>query len=339
MTNANGGRGDAHGGRGRARCAPILDGLRTGPWLAIATLAMAQCSRPSGATPQEALSPHDASTAAADIEAGHTASGGSADVPATTPAGDPVLSQVTAWNQALDRHDVAALAGLYAQDACFYGQRMSKSAILESKRRALSADGSFTQQIVSPIQVVAVVSGESAIATFVKRSGDPGHLRDVRARLFLKNFAIDYARPDAQWSIVGENEEGPASKPALDRCESEVAHSIRNVPEADSRCDDAASEVFNALPEVKRAMARLWDDYNARVKKEPSIAVGGFGPQDNGDGSFTVARGMHTEERFEDVASYHVDRTTGAFEVSIAGEDDPHIDAPYLQKVQAACKR
>ncbi len=146
---------------------------------------MAHCSRPSGAAPLAAVSSHDASTAAsADLEAGLAISSASGDVEPTTPLDDPILSQLTAWNRALDRHDVAALDGLYAQDVCFYGQRMTKSAILESKRRALSADGTFQQQIVGDIQVVAVVSGESAIATFVKRSGDPGHLQDVRARIF-----------------------------------------------------------------------------------------------------------------------------------------------------------
>jgi hypothetical protein len=343
MTNVNGVADRTHAARGRAvgrtRGAAIFGARPAGPWLAIACLTMAHCSRPSGSTPLPAVSSHDASTAAtADLEAGRAVSGPSGDVEATTPLADPVLSQVTAWNRALDRHDVTALDGLYAQDVCFYGQRMTKSAILESKRRALSADGTFQQQIVGAIEVVAVVSGESAIATFVKRSGDPGHLQDVRARIFLKNFAIDYARPDAKWSIAGENEANAASKPALDHCESEVAYSFKNIPEADSRCDEAASEVFGELPEVKRAMARMWKDYNARVKDEPNIAVGGFGPQENGDGSYTVARGLHTDERFEDFAGYRVDRSTGRLEVSISGEDSPPISAPNLRKVEAACK-
>jgi hypothetical protein len=255
------------------------------------------------------------------------------------PTPDAVLSQVYAWNRALDRHDVRALDALYAQDVCFYGQRKSKSAILDSKQRALSADSSFQQQIVGPIEVTPVVSGESAIATFVKRSGDPGHLRDVRARLFLKNFAVDYARPDAPWTIVGENDATAPSTSTLDGCESEAAHSTRNIPDVDARCDEVASKVFNGLPEVQRALARMRAEYDARAKGEPNIAMGGFGPQDNGDGSFTVARGLQTPERFEGAADYRVDRATGRLEVSIPGEEDPHMSASDLRKVEAACKR
>jgi hypothetical protein len=129
------------------------------------------------------------------------------------------------------------------------------------------------------------------------------------------------------------------SKPALDKCEAEVAYSWRNIPDPDARCDEAAAKVFDELPEVKRALARVWADYASRAKTEPSIAVGGFGPQDNGDGSFTVARGLHTNDRFEEAAAYRVDRATGGFEVGITGEDDPHIAASDLRRVQAACKR
>ena len=256
-----------------------------------------------------------------------------------TPSSDPVLSRVYGWNQGLTRRDLTALGELYAEDVCFYGKRMSKAAVLASKERALAADGSFQQQIIGPVEVVPIVSGESAIATFVKRSGDPGHLRDVRARLSLKNFAIDYAHPDAPWTIAGENDTTVDSKPALDNCEAEVAHSTRNIPDPDARCDEAASKVFNELPEVKRALARAWADYAARVKTEPSIAVGGFGPQDNGDGILTVARGLHTNDRFEETAAYRVDRATGGFEVAVTGEDDPHIAASDLRRVQALCKR
>jgi hypothetical protein len=256
-----------------------------------------------------------------------------------TPSSDPVLSRVYGWNQGLARRDLAALDQLYAEDMCFYGKRMRKAAVLASKERALASDGSFQQQIVGPIQVVPIVSGESAIATFVKRSGDPGHLRDVRARLLLKNFAIDFGNPDAPWTIAGENDTTAASKPALDDCEAEAARSWRNIPEPDARCDEAASKVFNELPEVKRALARMRADYAARLKTEPSIAMGGFGPQDNGDGSFTVAQGLHTNDRFEDVAMYRVDRATGRLEVAIPSEDDPHVAASDLRSVQAACKR
>jgi hypothetical protein len=305
--------------------------------LAIAcAMPVLSCSRSSESHREATAGAGQSPAAAATVDGGANVAVDASRGDTTPSSADPVLSRVYEWNRALDHHDLAALEALYGQEVCFYGQKSTRSKVLAAKDHALSADPSFHQEIVGDVTVTP--SGYSAVATFVKRSGSGDHVKDVPARLLLKNFAGDYGRQDAAMSIVGENDAGRPSKASVERCEREAAASVRNVLEADARCDDAASKVFNKLPEVVRAKAQLQEDFNQRVKSEPTIAVGGFGPQDDGNGSFSVAIGMHTDERFELVAGYRVYRATGRLEVFGQFADEPRVEATELRRVQAACK-
>jgi len=93
-------------------------------------------------------------------------------------------SLVLAWNDALDSHNPAALEGLYADQVRFYGKSLLRSAVVASKRAALSAKSTFHQQIVGDISTK--VEGDAVTAEFQKRSGSATKMLDVRARLELR---------------------------------------------------------------------------------------------------------------------------------------------------------
>jgi hypothetical protein len=308
-------------------------------WLAAACVVQAlSCSRSSEPAVRSEAAEGSVVTRAADAHASPSASRAADTRQPDAPPADPVRSQVYAWSRALDHHDMPALDALYGQDLCFYGEKWAKAKVLAAKSQALSADPAYHQEIVGNIDLSP--SGYAAIATFVKRSGSGDRVQDVRARLLLKNFAGDYGRPMAPMSIVGENDGDVPPPPALLKCEGAAANSQRNVPALDARCDDAASAVFNKLPVVIKAKASLKEDYAVRAKSEPDVGVGGIGPQDDGEdsGSFSVAVGMQTPQRFEPVAGYRVYRATGGFEVFGSFGPDARVAPSDLRAIEAACK-
>lgn len=117
-----------------------------------------------------------------------TESGPAATVASSSPAAatpePPARRVIQAWSDALDRHDVDALRGLYAEQVRFYGRWLPRSAVVASKRAALSGKSTFRQQLVGDI---AMTSHDDVVtAIFLKRSGVEGKQRDVRARLGLR---------------------------------------------------------------------------------------------------------------------------------------------------------
>ncbi len=296
-------------------------------WLAAACVVQAlSCSRSSEPTVRLEAAEGSVVARAADADASPSPSR-AADTRQPDAPADPVRAQVYAWSRALDHHDMPALDALYGQDLCFYGEKWAKAKVLAAKSQALSAAPAYHQEIVGNIDVSP--SGYAAIATFVKRSGSGDRVQDVRARLLLKNFAGDYGRPMAPMSIVGENDGNAPPAPALLKCEGAAANSPRNIPALDARCEDAASAVFNKLPEVIEAQASL-----------QGVGAGGIGPQDDGEesGSFSVAIGMQTPERFELAAGYRVYRATGRFEVFGSFGPDARVAPSDLRAIEAACK-
>jgi hypothetical protein len=101
------------------------------------------------------------------------------------------------------------------------------------------------------------------------------------------------------------------------------------------RCQNVAAEAVNGLPEVKRAMAEA----EARIEASgDKLRYGGIGPQDlNAPEGFTVSLGIHSDERFEDIVNYGVDRR-GHLTVTVPGSE-VFPPAKVLEAVERACKR
>jgi hypothetical protein len=66
--------------------------------------------------------------------------------------------------------------------------------------------------------------------------------------------------------------------------------------------------------------------------------LGGVGPEDNGDGTFSASIGVHTNDRFEGRVDYTVDRKTGHLTVSA---DDETVAVPddVQHELAIACNR
>ncbi len=66
-------------------------------------------------------------------------------------------------------------------------------------------------------------------------------------------------------------------------------------------------------------------------------SMGGMGPQDNGDGTFSASIGVQTPERFEGRVDYTVQRSTGQLTVSIDGTDAP-VPESARRELANACR-
>ena len=230
---------------------------------------------------------------------------------------------------------MAELRLVYAERICFYGRVLSRDQVMDAKRRALDAEPSFHQEIIGPVTLERGGPDASIIVSFLKRSGTLGHPHDVPARLLLQQFGWEFGR-GVPWLIFAEND-GPTS-PARDRCEGAIARDQANIPAVDSRCDQTAATVVQELPEVKAAIAEAHKEIKSRSKDEPSIGFGGFGPQPNGNGTYTVVMGINTPERLESIVSYIVDRRAGGLAVAINSGVAPQLPEPARRVVEAACK-
>lgn len=222
---------------------------------------------------------------------------------------DPAAAAVLAWSNALDRHDLATLATLYADPLRFYGRTLTKAAVVGAKAAAFRKQPTFRQQIIGPIVSTRADDG-TLTATFTKQSGDDGKLSQVAAKLVLR------LGDGGTWMVVEEADASSVPAAAVGGCEEKVA------------------EVVNALPEVKRAVA---DGQAAADKSRGRATFGGMGPNDDGDGGFTVSMGLHTEERFETLVTYSVD---GKGRLTVfAGGPELELPAATLRSVERACRR
>lgn len=75
-----------------------------------------------------------------------------------------MLSLVRSWSRALDAHDVAALASMYAPRVQFHGREVARDAVLAAKRRALGRGSVFHQSIVGNITVSPSDAGGHTVA-------------------------------------------------------------------------------------------------------------------------------------------------------------------------------
>jgi hypothetical protein len=108
----------------------------------------------------------------------------------------------------------------------------------------------------------------------------------------------------------------------------------KDAADARSECERIAAAVVGALPDVKR----LVESANRAADASGGHGrVGGVGPIDDDDGTFTVGIGVHTDERFEAQVWYSVDRA-GRLRVSALGAD-VKISLDALGDVAKACSR
>jgi hypothetical protein len=260
--------------------------------------------------PNAGTSANAGADAGADANANANANA-NADADGSSTSTREARKVVLAWNSALDKHDVVALAPLYAPRVKFYGAgEVTRSALIEGKKRALGKGSTFHQQIVSDLDI-ARSDDDSFDVRFTKRSGAPT-LSDVRARLVL-------ARGDAGSLLIVEETDEPSD----DRAKKRAARG----------CAEIAADVVNALPKVKK----LLDDTAKELPKYPDRHMGGVGPLDEDDGGFSVGLGVHQPERYEALVWYTVKRD-GSITVSAMGDD---VDVPAAQKTEVtrACKR
>jgi hypothetical protein len=218
-----------------------------------------------------------------------------------------VSARVKAWNDALDSHDAAGLTDLYFPRICYYGHVVAMDRVLAHKKEALGADSSFRQQLVGDVKV-GQAPGDFLVARFTKRSGPKARLRDTPARIVLRQDS-----EHGELRILEEaDDSGQGGEATTDACAQAAWSELLQ-----ERCEEGASRAVNALPRVKRLVNELIE------ASTDDQALGGVGPQDNGDGTFSASIGVHTHDRFEGRVDYTVSRKTGHLTVSVDDTDEP----------------
>ena len=267
-------------------------------------LAASSCRREEALLPKEKSQPVT-STRSAPSSPAPSAS----QMPSPLSAEDEaVLRKVRAWNQALDRHDVETLGKLYADKVRFYGQERSKVAVMSAKRTALKKQPGFRQELIGEISLER--NNGNVRATFQKKSGLPGNFLVISATLELAPHAGDFV-------IVEESDQASAQKE----------------PVNGGGCEEKAAEVAHALPEAKRAITEAMQEAD---RSDGGSSFGGFGPNEDGEGGFSAAEGLHTDGRFEPRFVYSVDRK-GRLTV-MAGGQELEVPRDALKAVADACK-
>lgn len=213
---------------------------------------------------------------------------------------------IRAWNEALNRHDADGLAGLYGETVRFYGRTLSRKAVVAAKRAAFAKQPAFFQELIG-IPEFSRTQDEALTASILKRSGEGDKWEVVSAKLVL-------SLGDAgAFVIIAETDEPSSRREELGRGD----------------CLTTAVEAVNALPEVERAVAAAMATADGEKAR-----FGGLGPYDDEKGGVFGGLGIHTDERFEEQISYHVQK--GVLWVSVLG-DEVTIPQDALRKVKRAC--
>jgi hypothetical protein len=232
-----------------------------------------------------------------------------------------VEARLKAWNDALDSHNVAALSPLYFSHVCSYGSVVGIDKLLKQKKDALGPGSSFQQRIVGEVKVEQA-PGDFVVARFLKRSGTAQRLRDTPARIVLREDT-----EHGELCIVEEaDDSGEGGSAAADACAQSAWSEVTR-----QRCEETASRLVNALPRVKKLVDELLE------ASTDDHALGGIGPEDNGDGTFTVSIGIHMQDRFEGRVDYTVHRTTGHLTVKV-DDTDVAVSENARHELASACK-
>ena len=223
--------------------------------------------------------------------------------PVSSGTEEQAKQMVAAWSDALDKHDVDALAKLYAPRVKFYGKDLPRSTVVDIKRRALGPTSTFHQSIVGPITIAK--EGDAFTATFQKRSGTKT-MSDVAARIVI----VD--------QHVREESDAPSEARAADTKR--------------SSCEAAAGKAVAALP----AVAKLLEDDKKALEGKTGSRMGGLGPLSNDEGGFSASLGVHHADRYEAQVWYEVD-AKGKLSVTVQGTDVA-VPAAAKATVERACK-
>jgi hypothetical protein len=219
----------------------------------------------------------------------------------------PAYRAVRAWNDALDRHDLAKLEKLYDDQVLFYGFRRSKAEVIAAKKADFEKRPKFSHEIIGNIEVQRVFDG-LVIASFHKKSGPPDDFEVIEARLALTGAEF----------LVSEEQD---------------ARSIEQQNAIPEDCYKKASEVVNTIPAVARAGE---EGSRELAESKGSKRLGGFGPEPDGAGGFQVVEGLYIEDFMHTSIAYQVDRS-GRLTVQVHGLEKQPSKAG-LEAVERACR-
>lgn len=90
---------------------------------------------------------------------------------------------VGAWNDANSRHDIDALARIYAPQVDFYGQHLALKDVIAAKADPFRRAPDFRQELSN---ITVVQTGDTILATFTKAWTSNGARRSVAASVKLK---------------------------------------------------------------------------------------------------------------------------------------------------------
>jgi hypothetical protein len=244
--------------------------------------------------------------------------------PGTPPADAQTKARelVQTWNDALSRHDVAALSRLYADSVVFYGQQLPRARISALKAAAFGAAPSFTQEIAQLTSELLPGSGGAVGLRFRKRSGTAGKLSRIGARLVV---APDH---DGALRITLESDDATDARLA--------AHSAQA---SDESCEAAALTAIQSAPDVLREWQRV-------AKESPEVRPGGLGDPIENDGLVELQLGFWHDDpgcdekpcsRFETRIFAQVAR--GELTAAWSIEAKPVLLTPEARaRVRAACR-
>jgi hypothetical protein len=241
---------------------------------------------------------------------GSAAPSASATPPPRSPEEEAAIKTVRVWSDSLDHHDLEKLGVLYASTVRFYGSPRSKAAVIAAKRAAFAKQPGFRQELIGDISLERKPDG-AVHASFVKKVGPPEKWFVIGARLVLT--------PNAGGYFVSEEADEETTK--IDR----------GSPEG---CEGIAAEVALSLPAVQKVIEEAQKDADAT---DGGASFGGFGPQEDGDGSFSASMGLHYDDHFEPRFGYSVDKK-GRLTV-FAGGSDLTVPPEGLRTVASACRR
>ena len=301
--------------------------MQRAPWLAVALLVGCHESSSSSDRPPapEVLVPPSAT---APSPPATSARAPSAPAPARAPhetasqaRASRALALVHAWNAAINAHDTALLAPLYADPVELYGVSMPRARALAAKQAAFAR---HDRDALSSIEVTA-----AGHAQFDKKStGRDGKVLDVTGYLDLREVAGAGAVGGTVHFVIAA--EGDTTTDAnLERAKA-------------SRCEAAVSRLVYATAEARKAE----HDIEEGAKGSPDVHVGGMvlPPEPGAAAAAARWRVSVCESRPERMLCLHhfeVDAVTGVVTytgLESAEETRLATDAALVARVEAACR-
>jgi hypothetical protein len=200
----------------------------------------------------------------------------------------PAESLLSTWSSALDRHDEALLATLYAPHVRFYGVRKTSAEVLGAKQQAFKKEPDFRQRI-SDVQIEKTAKGFAV--RFEKRSG-ADLTASAQGRLVLEAF-------DSPKLLITEESDSVTDK-----------RFAKKPPP--SSCYAAVSAVVTSLPAIEADIRRV-------ARTNPNVTPGGILYNEDAR-NVAAAQGYFHPERFE--PRWWVDVQGGALTVrdALSGE-------------------